>query len=99
MRKLVVLSFLLLCSCVMPGYAQDKEVTLIGRLILFGNEPFVVPNLQLENGENWELGGVSRAQAKQLQNQRLQVRGKVVRAPKLDPMGPRIEVREFTVVK
>lgn len=54
--------------------------TLTGILVLKGSAPMVQPTLVLGADEHWELLGVSPETAAAHQNQRVTVRGTVVRA-------------------
>lgn len=93
----VIFSGLLLCACSAGGEGLAKSVTLSGKLVLMGNEPFVYPSVQLANGQSWELGGVSRQRAEGLQNRTVEVSGKVVRPAGVDPKGPKLEVIKLEV--
>jgi hypothetical protein len=57
-----------------------QSVTLTGRLALKGSAPMVTPVLTSETGERWDLTTVPQATAARLQNKRVTVEGKVVRA-------------------
>lgn len=93
--KIMILGSLLLCACSV-GKAAPEALTLSGKLVLMGNEPFVYPVVQLPNGQSWELGGISRQRAEPLQNHQITVKGSLARPLGEDPRGPKINVETLT---
>lgn len=93
----IALLGLALFACSTDGKSPAKQLTLVGKLVLMGNEPFVFPCLQLDSGQFWELGGVTRSAAEKLQNRRIEVFGTEVRPAGVDPNGPKIEVEKLNV--
>lgn len=69
-----------------------EQVTMTGRLALKGSMPMIQAVLTRETGERWELTGIPRPTAARLQNKRVTVEGKVVRAAATHMLRPSLAV-------
>lgn len=81
MRALLLalcLSVSSLLACAQPAPQAGDVITLEGRIVLKGNEPFVVA--VLESGDRqWDLRGLTRQQMQALQSRTVTVTGTVAR--------------------
>lgn len=68
-----------------PAPEVGEQVTMSGKLVIKGSMPMLQAVLTRETGERWELKGIQPLTAARLQNKRVLVEGKVVRA-KASPM-------------
>jgi hypothetical protein len=66
-----------------------------GVLHLKGNAPFVQPVLEDEHGKLWQLEGVDKTTASELQNQRVEVEGE----PSAESAPPRPPVLRVTRIR
>ncbi|MDX3904509.1 MAG: hypothetical protein QHC78_02310 [Pigmentiphaga sp.] len=64
-------------ACTPPAPREGEVVTVEGRVVLKGNEPFILAVLDTGN-QQWELRGLTRAQILALQSRTVAVTGKVV---------------------
>lgn len=83
---LLALAFTTGCATPTPAVAAGpapvvgESVTMTGRLTIKGSMPMLQAVLTRETGERWELKGIQPLTAARLQNKKVSVQGKVVRA-------------------
>lgn len=81
-----------LWACASSSLPQPGDViTVQGRVVLKGNEPFIIAVLKA-SGQQWDLRGMSREQMLELQSRTVAVTGKVVRLPS-EGMPAQLEVQ------
>ncbi|ACC72958.1 hypothetical protein PPMP20_28260 [Paraburkholderia phymatum] len=76
---------------------SGETVDLAGRLALRGNEPFIVPVVYDARGV-FELEGVTREQAISLQNQQVEVHGRITRVEMHGAQLPAVHVETLRVL-
>lgn len=102
-----ILAVALTAGCVAPAPAvaappaaqAGEQVKMAGRLALKGSMPMVQVVLTRDNGERWELTNIPPTTAGMLQNKRVTVEGKVVRATATPMMLPSLAVTHITLAQ
>ncbi len=85
----------IVAACAAPACSAPSvgaQLTLEGRIRVKGNAMFPVIVLQQEEGEAWELSGMTVAAAREQFNQVATVRGTVLRAPGKNTWMPELRV-------
>lgn len=100
-----LLALVLITGCSVPAVAATpgpqvgEQLHLTGRLALKGSMPMVQVVLTRDTGERWELTNIPPTTAGRLQNKRVAVEGKVVRAVATPMMLPSLAVTSITLAQ
>ncbi|WP_432719655.1 hypothetical protein R0381_000206 [Jeongeupia wiesaeckerbachi] len=91
-----VIAAQLLSACAAhPTFVEGQSVVLLGKLVLKGSEPHTYPVLQMPNGIDWKLEGLTLPEASALQNRDLEVRGTVLQRSESGPKPASLWVEHY----